>query len=231
MSEKYGNQSTFNRLRKSRRARTALLAAGLALVAGCSAAKATGSSASAGKGKAPATASRTPGAKPSSATTAPSTAPSTAPPIRTSPASRANWCKDTATVIEEAFVDPNAAQECEVMPTSATPGDVLIKYTLNTAGATNYSVELSVINAPFSQFTSAAKPKNGSGTEYVVLPGSQMMYVEVPGNPKVTGELELLSGDGGTDPLGYQNMVPQAAGAFAVFGSQSIGQLYPTGAP
>jgi hypothetical protein len=226
MSEKYGNQSTFNRLRKSRRAQTALLAAGLALVAGCSAAKATGSSGG-GKSKAVAVGARTPGTTPA---TASSTAPSTAPPIRTSPASRADWCKNTATIIEEAFVDPNAPQECEVMPTSATPGDVLIKYTLNTAGATDYSVELSVLNTPFKQFTGAAKPTSGSGTEFVVIPNSTMMYVEVPGNPQVTGELELLSGEGGTDPLGYQNMIPQAAGAFAVFGSESISQLYPAGA-
>lgn len=116
------------------------------------------------------------------------------------------------------------------MPASATPGDVLIKFTLNTAGAENYPVELSVINSPFAQFTGAAKPTSGGGTEYVVIPNSTIMYVEVPGNPNETGELEVLTGEGGTTPLGVQNMIPQAAGAFAVFGSESIGQLYPAGA-
>lgn len=226
MTERIHHQQTmFDRLRRSRTAKIALLSAGLALT-GCAA-----SNSSPGKtSKTPVTAvgTRTPGTTaPSTATSAPSTG-QTAP--ATGQTTRADWCSATSTIIAEAFVDPNAGSECEVMPASATPGDVLIKYTLNTAGASGYSVELSVINSPFDQFTAAAKPKSGGGTRYVELPNGETMYVAVPGDPSVTGELELLTGSGGTDPLGFQNMVPQAAGAFAVFGSTPIAQLYPASA-
>jgi hypothetical protein len=134
-------------------------------------------------------------------------------------------------IIEEAFANPVTAQDCEVMPTSATPGDVLIKYTINVDGVQNLDVQFSVFNSPFKFFTGKIKPTSGYGTEYVQVPNSTMMYVEDPGNQNVTGEVNVLSGDGGEFPVGLQNMIPMTAGAFAVFGTQTIKQLYPAGAP
>jgi hypothetical protein len=115
------------------------------------------------------------------------------------------------------------------MPVSSTPGDVLIKWTLDAAGVQGFSVEASVLNAPFRQFTGAAKPTSGSGTEYVIIPNSSIMYVEVPGNPQETGELEVLTGENGAIPLGIQNSLASAAGLFAVFGSTPNANLYPAG--
>lgn len=116
------------------------------------------------------------------------------------------------------------------MPVSATPGDVLIRWTLNAAGVQGFSVDASVLNAPFKQFTSAAKPTQGGGTEYVIIPNSSQMYVEIPGNPNETGELEVLTGYGGAMPLGLSVSLAESAGVFAVFGSTPNSTLYPASA-
>lgn len=219
------NPTMFDRLRRSKTARVALLLAGLALT-GCASANTTNGTPG-GKAKTAASASRTPGGQPVAATSSPAPA-ETAPPV--SATSRQGWCKAASTTMELAFVDANAPNECEVMPTSSTPGDVLIKWTLNAAGVQGFLVEASIINSPFDQYTSAAKPESGSGTEYVIVPNSTQMYVKVPGNPNETGELEVLSGYGGAIPLGVQNSMAAAAGIFDVFGSTPIDELYPANA-
>jgi hypothetical protein len=226
MTEKYNQQSTFNRLRHGRKAKAAALLAGvtgLAVLAGCASSSAPSGS---GKAKAVAVGSRNPDTGP----LATQNAPSTAPAPETGATSRANWCKAASAIIENAFVDPNAPTECEVLPPSSTPGFLLIRWTLNSAGVTGYSVDASVNNYPFSEITSGtAKPiTTSSGAEVIVVPNSADMYVKMPGNR--TGELKVLSGEGGATPLGAQNSLMEAAGIFAVFGDTSIPNLYPAGA-
>lgn len=216
------NPTIFDRLRRSKTAQAAVLLAGLAL-AGCASANTTGSTPS-GKAKPAATSTRTPGAKPVAATSSPAPAES-APAVHA--AQRQDWCKATSTTIEVAFVDTNAPRECEVMPPSSTAGYTLIRWTLNADGVKGFFVDASVINAPFDQFTGAAKPTSGSGTKYVVIPDSSTMYVRIPGNSNETGELQVRTGYGGSIPLESQTSLPASASIFDVFGGSPITALYP----
>jgi len=214
-----------DRLRRSKTARAAVLLAGLA-VAGCASSNAAGNTVDSGKANVAVTSTPTPGTRPAEAAT------STAPLPETGTVSRANWCKAASVIVATAFEDPHAASECEVLPPSSTPGDILVRWTLNSFGVTGYLVEASVLDFPFNQVTSGAKPTTTrSGTEVVVVPNSTLMYVNMPANSNETGELEVLSGEGGITPLNIQDIMKDAADVFDVFDNTSNASLYPTGSP
>lgn len=219
--------STYDWLRHGKIPRVAagLLITALAGCASSSAGTSPGQAGKASKVGATAAGARTPGISPSpvAATSAPAeTAPATA---------RAGWCQAASAAIETAFAAPPDTAECKVLPPSATPGDVLIRWTLDSAGVTGYFVEVSVMDMPYDQFTQGVKStKTSSGARYVIQPGTDKMYATIPGEPGETGVMEVLTGQGGATPLGAQASLAGSIAAFNVFGGLTNASLYPAAA-
>jgi hypothetical protein len=218
--------STYDWLRHGKIPR---VAAGLLVtaLAGCASSSAGTSSSQAGRTSGAGAATygpRTPGPSPSPVAVRSSAAAETG-----QAAGRTGWCKAAAAAIETAFSAPPDTAKCDVLAPSPTPGDPLVRFTLDAAGVQGFLVELSVMDIPYDQYTQGVKSTTtSSGARYVIRPGTDELYATIAGEPGETGVVEVLTGQGGATPLGAQACLAASVPALGIFGNMSNASLYPT---